>query len=287
MTETMNSEFWHALNGKVADEFRANAGKVEGFNGADMLLLNTIGAKSGQPRLAPLAYFTIDGKLLVVGSKAGADHDPDWVHNLRAHRQAHVELGTTSHDVIARELSPVERDETYPKIVALASRFGDYQAMTSRKIPLFELTWRNGALPESEDAEYWHALNSPVVDEFRANDGRVARFGGADLLLLTTTGARSGLPRLAPLARLTIDGKLIIVGSLGGADHDPDWVRNLRANQRAHVELGTTGYDVVARELDPVERDRTYPKVVAVHPVFGEYQAKTSRVIPLFELTRA
>jgi deazaflavin-dependent oxidoreductase (nitroreductase family) len=83
-----------------------------------------------------------------------------------------------------------------------------------------------------------------------------------------------------------IDGKLIIVGSKGGFDRHPDWVHNLRANTHAHVEVGTTSYDVVVRELPAVERDETYPKVVALQPGFGDYQAKTSRVIPLFELTR-
>jgi deazaflavin-dependent oxidoreductase (nitroreductase family) len=137
------------------------------------------------------------------------------------------------------------------------------------------------------DAETMKAFNKSIVDEFRANDGKVGGpFEGATLLLLTTTGANSGQPRRAPLAYLTIDGKVIIIGSKAGADTNPDWVHNLRANPRAHVEVGTDAYDVTARELPPEERDETYPKVVAVAPGFGEYQAKTGRVIPLFELQR-
>jgi deazaflavin-dependent oxidoreductase (nitroreductase family) len=137
------------------------------------------------------------------------------------------------------------------------------------------------------DAETMKAFNKSIVDEFRANDGKVGGpFEGATLLLLTTTGAKSGQPRLAPLAYLTINGKVIIIGSKAGADSNPDWVHNLRANPRAHVEVGTDAYDVTARELPPEERDKTYLKVVAVAPGFDEYQAKTSRVIPLFELQR-
>ena len=137
------------------------------------------------------------------------------------------------------------------------------------------------------DAETMKAFNKSIVDEFRANDGKVGGpFEGATLLLLTTTGAKSGQPRLAPLAYLTINGTVIIIGSKAGAESNPDWVHNLRANPRAHVEVGTDAYDVTARELPPEERDETYPKVVAVAPGFGEYQAKTSRVIPLFELQR-
>ena len=143
-------------------------------------------------------------------------------------------------------------------------------------------------MTEIPDAETMKAFNKNIVDEFRANGGKVGGpFEGATLLLLTTTGAKSGQPRLAPLAYLTIDDKMIIVGSKAGADTNPDWVHNVRANPRAHVEVGADAYDVTVRELPSEERDATYPKVVELAPGFGEYQAKTSRVIPLFELQRA
>jgi deazaflavin-dependent oxidoreductase (nitroreductase family) len=77
--------------------------------------------------------------MLIVGAYAGADADPAWVHNLRANTRAHIEVGTESFDVIARELPPAERDEMFPKIVAAAPGVADYQARTSRAIPLFEL----------------------------------------------------------------------------------------------------------------------------------------------------
>jgi deazaflavin-dependent oxidoreductase (nitroreductase family) len=132
------------------------------------------------------------------------------------------------------------------------------------------------------------AFNANIVDEFRANGGKVGGpFEGADLLLLTTTGAKSGQPRLSPLAYFTVDGRLIVVGSYAGAEVDPAWVHNLRKNPRAHIEVGTTNYDVNARELPAAERDDLYPRLVEQSPVFGEYQQKTSRVIPLFELQKA
>jgi deazaflavin-dependent oxidoreductase (nitroreductase family) len=132
------------------------------------------------------------------------------------------------------------------------------------------------------------AFNNAIVDEFRANGGKVGGpFDGATLLLLTSTGAKSGQPRVAPLAYLTIDDKMIIIGSKAGAHTNPDWVHNLRANPRVHIEVGTTDYDVIARELPPEERDGIFAKVVAAAPGFGEYQANTSRVIPLFELQKA
>jgi deazaflavin-dependent oxidoreductase (nitroreductase family) len=136
------------------------------------------------------------------------------------------------------------------------------------------------------DVNALKAFNDDIVTKFRTNGGAVADFGG-DLLLLTTTGAKSGEPRLSPLAYLTIDGKTIIFGSYAGAPKDPAWVHNLRANARAHIEVGADSYDVRAHELPLAERDEILPKVLALVPVFADYQSKTSRVIPLFELTRA
>lgn len=130
-------------------------------------------------------------------------------------------------------------------------------------------------------------FNRGVVEEFRANGGVVGGpFAGGKLLLLHTTGAKSGQPRLSPLAYLEVDGKLLIVGSYAGAPKDPAWVHNLRAHPTARVEVGTEEYEVTVRELPADERDATYPKVVEVAPVFAEYQAKTDRAIPLFELSR-
>lgn len=143
-------------------------------------------------------------------------------------------------------------------------------------------------MTEIPDTETINAFNTSIIDEFRANDGKVGgQFAGADLLLLTTTGAKSGQPRVSPLAYFRIDGRLIIVGSFAGAPVNPAWVHNLRADPRAHVEVGTNTFDVTARELSAAEREELFPKVTAAAPGFAEYQAKTSRVIPLFELRRA
>ncbi|OBI93181.1 nitroreductase family deazaflavin-dependent oxidoreductase [Mycobacterium asiaticum] len=139
----------------------------------------------------------------------------------------------------------------------------------------------------SPDTETIKAFNQQIADEFRANQGKVGGpFENSDILLLTTTGAKSGQPRLSPLAYFRVDGKLIIIGSFAGADFDPGWVHNLRANPQAHIEVGTDAFDVTARELPPAEREEIFPKIVAAAPGFAEYQAKTSRVIPLFELQR-
>ena len=135
------------------------------------------------------------------------------------------------------------------------------------------------------DAETLKAFNDSIVDEFRANDGTVGGpFEGTELLLLTTTGAKSGQPRLSPLSCKRIDGKLLIIAGNGGADVNPSWVYNLRANPSARVEVGTESIDVTARELPPAERAEIMPKLTAAVSAFAEFQAKTNRVIPIFEL---
>jgi deazaflavin-dependent oxidoreductase (nitroreductase family) len=130
------------FNREVTEEFRANGGKVAGyFEDDDVLLLHTTGAKSGKPRLSPLVYLTVDGKILIVGSYGGSPKDPAWVHNLRAHPTAHIEVGTESYDVDVRELAGEERDATFSKLVELTPVFAEHQTNAGRRtLPVFELT---------------------------------------------------------------------------------------------------------------------------------------------------
>jgi len=140
MTESADIAALQTFNQNLVEEFRSNGGKGTGpFENADLLLLTTTGAKSGQQRVSPLAYFRIDGKMIIIGSFAGAPINPAWVHNLRAKPQAHIEVGTDSFDATSRELPPAERDELWQKITAVAPGFAEYQAKTSRVIPVFEL----------------------------------------------------------------------------------------------------------------------------------------------------
>ena len=136
------------------------------------------------------------------------------------------------------------------------------------------------------DVEATKAFNAKVTEEFRSNDGKVGAFEGSELLLLTTTGAKSGRPRLSPLSCRRIDGKLLVIAGYGGADVNPAWVYNLRANPHAHVELGGESFEVTARELLDAERDQIIPKVIAIAPQFADFQANVSRVIPIFELNK-
>jgi deazaflavin-dependent oxidoreductase (nitroreductase family) len=131
------------------------------------------------------------------------------------------------------------------------------------------------------------SFNADVIAEFRANDGKV---GGpwehATLLLLHTAGAKSGEPRVNPLGCFDVEDKLLIAGTYGGADINPAWVHNLRANPRARIDIGTQTIDVEARELPPGERDEAWIRLAELAPVFTQYQSKTTRTIPIFELKR-
>jgi deazaflavin-dependent oxidoreductase (nitroreductase family) len=143
---------------------------------------------------------------------------------------------------------------------------------------------------QKPDTETLKAVNGNITREFRANAGKVGgRYEGNELLLLTTTGAKSGAPRVAPLVVFRINGKLLIVAGYAGADVNPAWVHNLRADPRAHVEVATGSFDAVARELDPSERETVIPKINAAYPAFAyaSYQSKTTRTIPIFELEAA
>lgn len=135
----MNEE--RDFNERNIDEFRANGGKVGGqFEGFPLLLLTSTGAKSGAERINPVAYFDVDGKIYVVGSSAGRDRDPAWAFNIRAHRQASVEIGADPpRAVTARELPRDERDRVYAVIAERAPGFAEYETRTDRVIPVFEL----------------------------------------------------------------------------------------------------------------------------------------------------
>jgi deazaflavin-dependent oxidoreductase (nitroreductase family) len=129
------------FNQATIKEFRANDGKVGGyFAGANMLLLHTVGAKSGQARTNPLVYVT-DGDRLVVGAtKSGADSNPDWYYNLLANPTVTVELGTEQFQARATAVTEEpERSRLYAKIVEHRPSFAAYEQKTSRKIPVIIL----------------------------------------------------------------------------------------------------------------------------------------------------
>ncbi|MEU0505848.1 nitroreductase family deazaflavin-dependent oxidoreductase [Nocardia sp. NPDC005998] len=128
--------------------------------------------------------------------------------------------------------------------------------------------------------------NKNIIEEFRTNNGKVGGpFEGKDLLLLTTTGAKSGLPRTNPTAYIRDGDRLVIIASKGGAPGNPDWYHNLLANPKVKLEIGTQTIEATATPITAgPERDRLYAAMVAAMPGFAEYETKTTRVIPVVTL---
>ena len=131
--------------------------------------------------------------------------------------------------------------------------------------------------------------NRQIMEEFRANGGKVGgQFEGAPLLLLHTTGAKSGQERVAPMMYQALDGDSIaIFASKAGAPTHPDWYHNLVANPAVSAEIGTETKAFTARVAEGDERDRIWPQQKADYPGFAEYEAATDRLIPVVVLDPA
>jgi len=150
------------------------------------------------------------------------------------------------------------------------------------------------AMPETaaladSAADASNDFNSSIIDEFRANEGRVGGpLAGTPILLLHHIGAKSGIERVTPLACSPQgDGHYVIVASNGGSPTHPGWYYNLKAHPTVEVEVGTERFMVRAEELEGTARDALWSKLVAASPSLTKYQAKTARQIPMLMLTRS
>ncbi len=129
--------------------------------------------------------------------------------------------------------------------------------------------------------------NAQIIKEFRANGGAVGgQFEGAALLVLHTTGAKSGKPRVHPLMYQAVDGDFAIFASCAGAPNNPAWYHNLVANPEASIEVGAETVAVAARVADGGERDGIWARQKEDYPFFADYEEKTSRTIPVIVLER-
>lgn len=140
-------------------------------------------------------------------------------------------------------------------------------------------------MDEGAAVSEYNDWNTKVIEEFRANGGKVGgQFEGAPLLLLHTTGAKSGAERVSPMMYLKHDDRLFVFASKAGADTDPDWFRNLQMTPSVTVELGEETFSATANPLPDDERATIYAIQAERYPGFAEYQEKTTRVIPVVEL---
>jgi deazaflavin-dependent oxidoreductase (nitroreductase family) len=144
-----------------------------------------------------------------------------------------------------------------------------------------------GSSAWTADASHTQRFNRTFIEEFRRNGGKVpGELGEVDLLLLTAKGAKSGEPRTVPLGFHRIDGRLIVIASMGGADKNPPWFFNVIAHPEVTVELGSETFRAKAVVTEGEDHDRLYAAVCGRMAVFSEYQERTDRVIPVIELQR-
>ena len=130
-------------------------------------------------------------------------------------------------------------------------------------------------------------FNLKIIEEFRANGGETSGpFKGRPLLLLTTTGAKSGETHTTPLVYSKDGDRYVIIASMGGAPKSPSWYFNVKANPKVTLEVGTEKFEASASIAEGAERDRLYAQQAATMPAFKEYQAKTTRQIPVVVLKR-
>ena len=128
--------------------------------------------------------------------------------------------------------------------------------------------------------------NQKIIDEFRANHGKVGgRFEGRTLLLLHTLGAKSEKERINPVAYVRDDDRFVVIASKGGAPTNPDWYYNIIQNPQVTIEVGSEKHQAQAVVAEEPERTRLYNKMVEVMPGFDEYRRRTTRVIPVILLT--
>jgi F420H(2)-dependent quinone reductase len=130
----------------------------------------------------------------------------------------------------------------------------------------------------------WQKRNQKVIQEFRTNGGKVK--GWAPLILLTTTGAKTGQPRTIPLMYVPYGNAVLAVASKGGAVNHPDWYYNVLAHPEVTVEVGDETFETTARLLRGPEREQAFEKAVEVFPLYATYQKKAPRDIPVFVLER-
>ncbi|MBI3747135.1 MAG: nitroreductase family deazaflavin-dependent oxidoreductase [Chloroflexi bacterium] len=276
-----------AWNLRLAAELRANDGRVltGPLAGSDLLLLTTIGAKSGEPRISPLGYSRDRERYVVVGSNSGRDWSPAWVTNVMANPEVSVEVGATTFRARAAIESGAERRRLLDNHIAKIPIFERYETMTDRPLPVVTLTLDEASAAEP-DAGSWE---ESLIADLRANGGRPSEgpLAGHPLLLMTSTGAWSGLARRAILTYSRDGDAYVVAGTKGGAPTDPAWVANVRAHPVVRLEVDNESFAATADVVvEAPERDRLWQQHVHELPWFAPYAEQAGRVIPMVRLTR-
>jgi deazaflavin-dependent oxidoreductase (nitroreductase family) len=281
----MSERTWNA---NMAAELRKNDGKVTSgpLAGSDLLLLGTVGAKSGETRVSPLGYRRDGARYVVVGSNSGRDWHPAWLRNIEKTPEVTIEVGGEAMRARATVETGAERRRLLDAHIARIPIFAQYEAKTERPLPVVTLTPEADSRAEPSASSWEDAL----IADLRANGGRPSSgpLAGHPLMIVGTVGTRSGEPRRAILTYSRDGADYIVAGTNGGAPTDPAWVANMRAHPGLTVEVDNEAFDATATVLTSgTERDRLWAQHAAELPWFADYPEKSGRIIPMVRIARA
>jgi deazaflavin-dependent oxidoreductase (nitroreductase family) len=273
-------------NANMAAELRKNDGKITSgpLAGSDLLLLKSLGAKSGEERVSPLGYSRDGNRYVVVGSNSGRDWSPAWVRNIEASPDVSVEVGGESFKARATIETGEERRRLLDAHIAKIPIFAKYETMTDRPLPVVALTLEPKAAATPDPSSWEDSL----IADLRANGGRPSTgpLAGHPLLIMASTGAVSGLPRRAILTYTRDGDDYIVAGTKGGAPTDPVWVSNLRAHPEVSIEVNNETFAATATVIgDGPEQERLWAHHATELPWFAPYPEKSGRVIPMVRLS--
>lgn len=260
----------------------ANDGPVEGtLSGMPVLILTTTGVGTGQTRTTTATYSRDFSRLIIVAAPHGSRTHSDWHHDIVADPNVTVEVDGERFKAVARVTTNAERHRLFEQMAPERLSFVESQFGPSRQLPVIVL---ERVLDKTTD---YNAFNSTLIEEFHARGGKVGGiFEGLPLLLLNTTGAKSGEPRIAPLV-YGVDGeRLVVVASKGGSPTNPDWYHNVMADPTVSVDVGTEAFPARATVVGGSERQHLFNRLVEVTPQLAETQASTTRQFPVIMLER-
>ncbi len=199
-----------------------------------------------------------------------------------------LDSGIGSHPFVDRTSREVELALTYAKRLGLTLPATTATGKYLIDVLTDGLPTHFGPSAPGEGKTAGRVRRNRIIEEYRANGGRLSGIRESwEILLLTSTGARSGQRRTTPLAYLQEGDDIYVFASDGGNNKNPDWYRNIQVNPKVTVELGTRTFDAIARELHGEERDQTYSRQAARDSEYARYEASASRIIPVIHLREA
>ncbi len=280
-TRAISPDLKKSYHTTVIADFRAHGGAVSGQHAGVPLLLLTTGARSGRTHTTALTYSRDGSRLVVIATKQGSPTHPDWYHNIVANPNVTVEVGDQTYRAVAHIAEGAERQRLLDHMIEQRPNAVEFQQRSTRELPVIVL---ERVLDNMTD---YQAFNRDFIAEFRANLGKVGgMFEDLPVLLLTTTGAKSGKPRIAPVLYGTDQDRLVIVASKGGSPTNPDWYHNIVANPSVSIEVGMESFPARATVAEGPERRRLFDQLLSVIPKLAETQESTTRQIPIVVLER-